>query len=246
MHETGLSSSFAIHFNNLAMRSISLLLAVLFAASPVLAQDDMQSQRPDPENPQGENMATPPTWTVRFDHPGTATVGADTTADVWFVNMTPGWHITTGPAAIFYHPASTVEGSQRIESNIDFFDPGERLEAYGIFFGGQNLEGDDITYDYFLVRNSGEFIVKRWTGHETSAIHPWTPHEAVAVFGPETEGPVANKLAVEIHDEEVLFFVNDAEVVRLPRESVNTDGVLGLRLNHHVNVHVSTLSVSDL
>jgi len=229
------------------MRSLSLLLSFLFAAAPAFAQDDMLTQRPDPENPQGDNMATPPTWKVRFDHPGTATVGSEQdSVDVWFVNMTPGWHITTGPAAILYHPASTVEGSQRIESNIYFFDPGERLEAYGLFFGGQNLEDDDITYDYFLVRNNGEFIVKRWTGDETSVIHPWTAHEAVAIFGSDTEDTVANKLSLEIHDAEVAFFVNNTEVVRLPRESVNTDGVLGFRLNHHVNVHVSTLSVEDL
>jgi len=232
---------------NLTMRTTSLLLALLFAAAPAFAQDDMLSMRPDPQNPQGENMATPPTWTVRFDHPGTATVGSEQdSVDVWFVNMTPGWHITTGPAAIFYHPASMVAGNQGIESNIYFFDPGERLEAYGIFFGGQNLANDDITYDYFLVRNNGEFIVKRWTGDETSVIHPWTAHEAVAIFGSDTEDTVANKLSLEIHDAEVAFFVNNTEVVRLPRESVNTDGVLGFRLNHHVNVHVSTLSVEDL
>ncbi len=207
----------------------------------------MLTQRPDPQNPQGENMATPPTWTVRFDHPGTATVGADTTADVWFVNMTPGWHITTGPAAIFYHPASVVDGNQRMEANIFYFDPeGHDQEAYGIFFGGQNLENDDITYDYFVVRNSGEFLVKRRTGDESSILHPWTVSGAVAIFGPETEGTVTNKLAVEIHQEEVAFFVNDAEVLRLPREDVNADGVLGLRLNHHVNIHISTLSVTDL
>lgn len=227
------------------MRFLPLLL-VLLTASTVFAQDDMLGQRPDPANPQGENMATPPTWTVRFDHPGTATVGADSTADVWFVNMTPGWHITTGPAAIFYHPGSTVEGNQRLEANIFFFDPEDRLEAYGIFFGGQNLDGDGITYDYFLVRNNGEFLVKRWSGHETSIIHPWTAHEAIAIFGPETEDSVTNKLAVEVYDEEVVFLVNDVEVLRLPRDQVNTDGVLGLRMNHRVNVHVSTLSVSDL
>lgn len=229
------------------MRLLSLLLALLFVATPVFAQDDMLSQRPDPQNPQGENMATPPTWTVRFDHPGTATVGADSTADVWFVNMTPGWHITTGPAAIFYHPASTVEGSQRIESNIYYFDPdGHEREAYGILFGGQNMDSEDITYDYFVVRNSGEFLVKRRVGDESSVVHPWTAHEAVAVFGPETEGTITNKLAVEVHDAEVAFLVNDAEVLRLPHGNVNTDGVFGLRLNHHVNVHVSTLSVEDL
>lgn len=228
------------------MRIPALFLLFAFLASPVLAQDDMHSMRPDPENPQGENMETPPTWTVRFDHPG-ATVGSDSAADVWFVNMTPGWHITTGPAGIFYHPANTVEGNKRLESNIYYFDPkGRDHEAYGIFVGGQNLDSDEISYDYFVLRNTGEFLVKRRAGSETSITHPWTSHEAIEVFGPESEGNVANKLGMEVHDEEVAFFINDAEVLRLPRDEINTDGVFGLRLNHHVNVHVSTLAVEDL
>jgi hypothetical protein len=225
-----------------------LLLLLVFAASAIA----VQAQRPDPLTPDGENMQTPRSWVVRFDAPHghgdhadhSPTVGADSTADVFFVNMTPGWHVTTGPAAIFYHPASTAEGAYRAETLIHLFDPEGRNEAYGLFFGGRDLDSDAISYDYFVLRNSGEFLVKRRTGAETTELIPWTAHDAIATFGPESEWSVPNTLAVEAGAEEVVFFVNDAEVARLPRAEVQTDGVVGLRFNHHTNVHVETLAVT--
>jgi len=227
------------------MRYLPLLAFVLLAAAA-------QAQRPDPLQPEGENMATPSTWVVRFDetdhghHTGHApTAGADTTADVFFVNMTPGWHITTGPAAIFYHPESTAEGTFRAETLIHLFDPQGRNEAYGLFFGGENLDGEAVAYDYFVLRNSGEFLVKRRAGEETEVLHPWTAHEAIATFGEDTASSVPNRLAVEVGEAEVAFFVNGAEVVRMPRSALRTDGVVGLRINHALNVHVEDLAVTE-
>ena len=204
--------------------------------------------QPDPQNPEGENLSTPPTWKVRLDRPNPeATIGSvQEEVDIWFVNMTPGWHITTGPAAIFYHPESQAEGNYRVDATIYLFDPGERREAYGVFLGGQNLEGDNIEYDYFLLRNTGEYLIKRRTGEETSLIQDWTASDAVANFGPDTEGSVENRLAVEVGESEVVFYVNDEEVVRSPRDEIRTSGVVGLRINHALNVHVSELAVTSM
>ena len=229
------------------MRPVLLLALALLATAA-------HAQRPDPLHPEGENLQTPPSWIVRFDdahghgdHAGHApTVGADSTADVFFVNMTPGWHVTTGPAAIFYHPASTAEGAFRAEAKIHLFDPEGRNEAFGLFFGGRDLDGEAITYDYFVIRNSGEFLVKRRAGAETTELVPWTPHAAIATFGEDAEVSVPNTLTVEAGPEEVVFRINGEEATRLPRADVQTDGVVGLRINHRLNVHVEDLSVSDL
>ena len=250
------------------MRSALLLLALaLFVSAcaedtppadepaPVVSAeaDDPLTQRPDPLNPQGEDLATPTTWTVRFDQGGhdehadhTPTVGADSTADVFFVNMTPGWHITTGPAAIFTHPASTAESTYRVESQIHLFDPEGRNEAYGLLLGGQNLDGDDQAYDYFVIRNSGEFLIKRRTGAETETLQDWTSSDAIVRFDETTEGTATNTLAVEVDTDEAIFFINDTEVARMPAEAVQTDGIVGLRVNHALNLHVETLSVTEL
>ena len=204
--------------------------------------------QPDPQNPEGDNLTTPPTWNVRLDRPNPdATIGAEEgEVDIFFVNMTPGWHITTGPAAIFYHPESQAEGNYRIDATIHLFDPGERREAYGVFMGGQNLDGDNIEYDYFLLRNTGEFLIKRRTGAETSLIVNWTTSDAVVNFEPGTEGSVKNKLSVEVTKAEVAFYVNDMWVARVVRDEVRTSGIVGLRINHALNVHVSDLSVTSM
>jgi hypothetical protein len=226
------------------------LLVLLAVALVTIQQPVAQDRRPDPRDPEGENMSTPPTWHVRFDgghgdHGDHATVGSDSTADVFFVNMVPGWHITTGPAAIFYHPASTGEGEYRAEALIHLFEPGDRLEAYGLMIGGQNLDADEVAYDYFVIRRTGEFLVKRRTGDETSILIPWTAHSAIRPYPADATGAIANTLAVDVGAAEVVFLVNDTEVARLPRASVHTDGVVGLRINHGLNVHVETFAVSD-
>jgi hypothetical protein len=224
---------------------------LLLAISLVLAQQSTaQDRRPDPREPEGANLSTPPTWHVRFDgghgdHGDHASVGSDSTADVYFVNMVPGWHITTGPAAIFYHPASTGDGEYRAEALIHLFEPGDRLEAYGLIIGGRDLDGDDIAYDYFVIRKSGEFLVKRRSGEETSVLIPWTAHSAIRPYPDGGTGAIGNTLAVDVGETEVAFIVNDQEVARLPRASVNTDGVVGLRINHGLNVHVETFAVED-
>lgn len=223
------------------MRTAFALLMSVFLVLPILAQD-----RPDPQNPDGEEGATPPSWEVRLDKPSDdVVIGADKeTADIWFVNMTPGWHITTGPAAILYHPANTDSGAYSVTAKIYLFDPGERREAYGVFFGGQGLDGEDIQYDYFLLRNTGEFLIKRRTGAGTSLIQDWTAHEAIQIYGPDSESSVENNLRVDVMAEEVAFSVNGAEVARMPRADLLTDGIAGLRINHALNVHVAEIAVT--
>ncbi len=236
------------------MRSVLFVLVLALCALPVFAQEHQHghehgkhhAERPDPQKPQGENLQVPPTWKVRLDQPNpNVTIGPDAeTADIRFVNMTPGWHVTTGPAAIFYHPASTAEGNYRAETTIHLFDPGRRNEAFGLFLGGQNLDGDDLSYDYFLIRKTGEFLLTRRAGAETAVLQNWTKHAAVVPYGPDAEGSVENTLAVEVGAETVDFYVNGEKVASKPRAEIATDGVVGLRINHGLNVHVSEFKVA--
>ena len=214
-------------------------IVLLFLPLALMAQ-------PDPATPDGENLMVPESWKVRLDRPNPdIVIGAEAdSSDIFFVNMTPGWHITTGPAAIFYHPDMVAKKNYTLESTMYLFDPRERREAYGMFMGGQNMEGDDIVYDYFLLRNSGEFLIKRRTGSETSILQDWTASEAVNMFGPDTESSVENRLRVDVGEQEVAFSVNGTEVASVPRDQVMTDGIAGLRINHALNVHVSDLKVT--
>ncbi len=221
------------------MKLYLFLLSTLFVPLVVMAQ-------PNPAIPDGENLNVPESWNVRLDHSNPdAVIGAvQDSVDIFFVNMTPGWHITTGPAAIFYHPDQIADGNYTLESTIHLFDPKERREAYGIFMGGQNLEDDDIMYDYFLLRNSGEYLIKRRIGSETSIIQDWTTSESIHMFGSDTENSVENHLQVDVHDDLITFLVNGTVVSSMSRDQVMTIGTVGLRINHALNVHVSDLKVT--
>lgn len=232
--------------------ALPLLLAMLLVL-PVAAQDETdaapKAAAPDPAVPQGDNMAVPEGWHFRLDQPNPETrlVADENEAghdNIFFVNMTPGWHITTGPAAVFYHPKLYAEGTFRAQADIHLFDPGDRNEAFGLFIGGTELDSDDQSYLYFLIRKTGEFLVKRRDGAETSVVHEWTAHPAIAPYTSETEGSVLNVLAVEAGAEDLTFSVNGEEVATVPREDLPVDGLVGLRINHALNVHVSNLNVT--
>ena len=220
--------------------SIQMLLTASLLAPAATAQN-----HPDPKNPENENLAVPADWNVRLDRPNDdVTIGADAeAADIYFVNMVPGWHITTGPAAIFWHPGSRAGGTYRAETVIHLFDPQGRNEAFGIFFGGTDLEGDGQAYSYFLLRNSGQYLVKNRDGAETSTVEGWTDTPAMNRYDNPEGSSVENRLAVEVGADEVAFFVNGTRVTTLPKSRLHTDGIVGLRINHRLNVHVEDLAV---
>ena len=232
---------------------IFLVLASTVAFSSAATAQDAAlvekalSMRPDPASPVGENFEVPLGWSVRLDRPDDAvTIGSSEESDIFFVSMTPGWHVTTGPRAIFYHPASTAEGRFRARAGIYLFPPGERNEAFGLFVGGKNLDTDNQEYLYFVVRRSGEFLVKKRMGEETEVIHPWTAHESILPYTQSTEGTVHNVLEIVADDDKVSFSVNEAEVASMPRDELDVDGIVGLRVNHALNLHVDDLSVEKL
>jgi len=218
-----------------------LYISLLFSLS-------VQAQQPDPTNPENDNLAVPANWNVRLDNPDKpATIGANAdSADIFFVNMTPGWHITTGPRAIFWHPESMAKGTYRVSTKIHLFNPGERNEAFGLFMGGENLKKENQTYTYFLLRNSGEYLIKKRIGDETEVVKDWTKAASMTTYDDTTKSSVPNTLSVEVGENMVQFFVNDEQVDSLPKEQLDTNGLVGLRINHALNVHVEDLKVEKL
>ncbi len=188
----------------------------------------------------GQDEQPPEDWKIRTDRPN------QDVSEIFFVDMPPGWHVTTGPAGIFWDPANTASGSYRVEMEVYLFDPGSRREAFGFFMGGSDLEGSGQAYTYFLIRNGGQFLVKQRAGADTPTLVPWTDNEAILAWEDREEGgaTVLNTLAAEVDDAQVRFFVNGEEVHRMPRTGLALDGIVGLRVNHGLNLHISRLEVT--
>lgn len=213
------------------------------------AEEEAMSSRPDAERPNPSDYAMPADWNIRFDRPSEDYVVTGDTAvvdpDIYFTNMTPGWHVTSGPAAIYWHPESTASGDYSVSSNIYLFNPGERNEAFGLFVGGSDLAGDGQGYLYFLIRKSGEFLVKQRMGDETENVVGWTAHEAIQGWPPDDpDNPTSsNVLGIQTEGDTISFMVNDQIVHSQAKGDLPTDGIVGFRVNHALNLHISTFDV---
>lgn len=189
-----------------------------------------------------QELVRPDGWLTRFDMEGASEAELE-----MFVSMPPGWHVTTGPAGIFWHPSHTVSGDFRLEMEVYLFDPEGRREAFGLFFGGRGLDGPEQSYTYFLLRDGGQFIVKRREGADAPTVRPWTSHPAILAYADRGDAATAeNLLAVEARGDTVRFFVNGVEVTSVPRSEAPTDGSFGFRVNHRLNLHISRLEAVPL
>lgn len=221
----------------------TVFLSVMVLTSLVIAQD-----KADGSKPQGENLQVPEGWEWRFDKADAeVSVGSDAEAsDIFFVNMTPGWHITTGPAGIYYNPVNKAEGDYTLDSKIYLFDTkGRNREAFGLFIGGKNLDSDEQTYIYFLIRNTGEFLIKKRMGAETETINGWAKATSMNMYTEETESSAENDFQVKIADGNIHFTLNGEELATIEKGDINTDGLYGFRVNHSINLHISSLKLSE-
>ncbi len=207
--------------------AITLTFAVSITITGHAAAQDEMEELPFPEG-----------WQVRFDREGASM------DDLYLVTMSPGYHVTTGPAMIAWHPDSVATGDFRIESETFLFDPQGRREAFGFFIGGTDLQGPDQRYTYFLLREGGEFLVKARSGTETPEVQGWTAHPSIVAFAtkPEDAHTAKNVLALEAAGDELRFSVNGEMLWTGPREGLATNGIFGLRVNHGLNLHITTIT----
>lgn len=202
------------------MRSSLVAVAVLLLTLPVLGQG-------------GGVMHDG--WQARLDS-GRADVN-----DLHFRSMGSGFHVTTGPHAIFWNPGNTGSGTYTLSASFTQTQASSHPNSFGLFFGGQDLDGDGQSYTYFLIREDGQFLIKKRMGGDTENLTSgWAAHSAVnALDG----GRMSNTLSVEVGASNVRFLSNGTEVASLPKAGLDVDGVAGVRFSHQLDVHVSDFTV---
>ena len=178
-------------------------------------------------------------WQVRSD-------GNKDISTLNFIEMKPGWHVTTGSvAAIFYRPEMTGVGNYTANLKVYFFGPpSAHPEAYGIFVGGKDLPGATQRYLYFVIRNDGKYLIKQRSGETTADVIPWTASSAIKTIAATDSANVLNTLTVQVSRDTVQFLVNGTVVASKPRTELAVDGVVGMRINHMLNVHVAEFMVA--
>ena len=213
-------------------RSLTTLSLLALAAAPLAAQD-----KDDPTK-KVAGGALPAGWMGRTDR------ATDKLTDAKFVAMGSGYHVTSGPAAIYWNPKTVTSGPFVASTTITQTKAPTHPEAFGIFFMGKDLDTPGQNYAYFLVRGDGKYLVNHRAGAEIHKIIPWT--EDAAVNKQDASGKSTNKLTVDASKaDSVRLLVNDKQVAAIAMSHLGkTDGLVGLRVNHNLDVHISGLTVT--
>jgi hypothetical protein len=221
------------------MRKLSIL--TLLAASPLLAQ----SNPADPDRPAAGGGQLPTGWSYRLDR------ASDSIAHVKFVTMGPGLHFTSGPAGIYWRDADRVTGSFHAIATFNQTKAPEHPEAYGLFVMGKNLKDSTQTYTYFLVRGNGMYSVwqRQGMGRPTAlsaGMRGWVTNEAV-VSQDATSGQARNTLEIsgDAAGRKLTFKVNGKTVHEITTTG-SIEGIVGIRMNHNLDVHVDGFAVHKM
>lgn len=217
------------------MRKTIIVLAALAIVAPLTAQ---QQTAKDPTTAVAA-APLPDGWSTNVDNgKGTAK----------FVTMGPGFHVTSGAAAIYYNKKdaqgkndfTVMANFRQTAKNVGHGDHGE---AFGLFAGGRDL--DDAakqTYFYFLVRQDGMFLINRRAGPDVHKIVDWTASPAIHKF--DDMPNAKNDLAIKVSADSVHFLVNNTQVHAISRKEIgDASGQAGLRVNHNLDVHVANFMV---
>jgi hypothetical protein len=205
---------------------VAAMLLVLFGVAPLFAQ-------------------VPKGWKVRSDHSMNAS-DPDAAGNIKLVTMGSGFRVTSPQAATFWDPANTASGNYMLKGTFTLIKSTGYDEYYGLIFGGNDLEGAGQSYLYFMVTNDGTWLVKRRTGSSTDEVSEKT--SSPAVKKPGADGQCTNTLAVHVMGDKVQFLVNGTVVSTMPKTGAlaKTDGIYGIRSNHHLEIQVDGLAMSKM
>ena len=205
---------------------ILLLVLVIALAAPLAAQ-------------------APAGLKVRVDQ-STDAQDPDNTPELKVTAMGKGFHVIGGPAGTFWDPKNMATGNYTVRATFNLMEPSNHTNYYGLIFGGAGLEGPNQTYTYFIVAQNGQFQIRTRTGNNVVSVHPagrgGAAHQAIQ--RPGANGQSTNVLEVRVAADTVSYVVNGMIVHTTPRSAVKTDGLVGVRVNHVLNVHVDGFTVT--
>jgi hypothetical protein len=222
-----------------AFRGQAIIIGCLCASYgiPLAAQTHDSSSGGQHDRAAQGGGRVPAGWSARLDENGAQD-------KIRFVTTDSGFHVTLGPAGIFYRTEDLAKGPFHTLATFREVKRPEYREGYGLFFGGERLTGSDQHYTYFLVRGDGKYLIKRRDGGQTSDItQGWTASSAIKK-GDAKEG-ATNLLEIDAKRDPttVTFKVNGTAVHTMPAKDLRLAGIVGLRVNHNLDLQIQGFAV---
>jgi hypothetical protein len=185
----------------------------------------------------------PEGWRMRVDRSQSAE-DPDDRPDLTFMTMGKGFHVTGGPAGTFWNPKNVATGNYIVKTTFNLNKPSSHTNYYGLVFGGSGLETSAQTYVYFVVAQNGTYLIRQRTGDgdAVSDVKARAPHAAVKQ--PDGTGRSSNTLEVRVAADTVSYVVNGTVVHSGPKGALKTDGIVGFRVNHQLDLAVEGFEVT--
>ena len=218
------------------MRFATMASALLVMAAPVSGQAHQHK-----ETVSGGGQL-PAGWHARRDR---MAAGAQLD-NVRFMAMgANGFHATMGGTnAIFWNPKHDAKGEFELAATFVQSKPNaEHPEGAGLVFNGANLDQDNQSYVYFLVRD-GKYLINHRAGADVHKIVTWTDHPAIKKA--DASGKTSNRLGIRVAGEDVQYLVNDQVVHTQKRAYMKPDGVVGFRVNMHLDMHITDFQLKPI
>ena len=153
------------------------------------------------------------------------------------------WEIQTGPAHITFAAKDSAKGEYQISTTIDQLEKPKHPEAYGVFLGGSHLtDPAKQKYGYFVVRGTGEYLIKTRDGDNTTTVVGWTASPKIPKE--DASGKATYKITVHVAPDTVHFMMDGNLVTAVPKSKFPTVGIAGIRVNHNLHVAVTPLVIS--
>jgi hypothetical protein len=157
--------------------------------------------------------------------------------------MGKGFRVTGGPAGTFWNPVNTASGNFTARATFNLLKPSGHNNYYGLIFGGADLEGAGQRYVYFLVAQNGTFTIRARRGESVQDVQPRTAHASIRQ--PGADGRSTNTLEVRVAGGTTSYVVNGVVVHSAPNTAAGgtSDGIVGVRVNHLLDVQVEGFEV---
>jgi hypothetical protein len=155
-----------------------------------------------------------------------------------------GFEVTGGPG-IVYDPSNTAKPIYRVKATFTQTKKSDGNVYYGLFFGGNAMDGEAAEYVYFAIAQDGSFIIRHRIGDKIDEIDKSLHY---AIKKPDASGKAVNTLDVQVAPTGVSYVVNGAVVDATPTRSAiagnsfttleRIGGIAGVRTDGDVDVQV--------
>lgn len=225
----------------------ALAIALGLSAALVLQTTASMQQQPDLDRKVEGGGVTAPGWKGKEDAGNKQGL---TIADSKFSAEGKGYHLSTGPAALYWNPANEGKGDFTVKAT--FTEPKQSFNhphPYGVFIGGSNLDTAPSAV-YCVAYRNGTYIIRMFNaGKRVDIVGRPAPSDAVKKA--EADAPVVQEVAWTVKGDSVSCSINGTAVWTGTKADLTgegklatTDGIVGIRVSHNSDAMVNSFTLS--